>query len=99
MNIDNKTLEHLKDIFDAHNDLTIEDITVLNVNRDTLVRYFSAYRLALCVEKIHDIGQDKELSAQINLLSGLINEIGGWIDGLQKSYLKKMASKKSSMDE
>lgn len=77
MNIDNKTLEHLKDIFDAHNELTIDDITNLNINRDTIIRYLSAYRLALCVEKIHDIGQDRELSAQINLLSGLINEISG----------------------
>lgn len=87
--IDNKTLSQLKGIFEAHNELSIDDITNLNIHRDAIVRYLSAYRLAICVQKIHDIGNDRELSAQINLLTGLISEMGSGIDNLQKNYLKK----------
>ncbi len=55
MNIDKKTFENLKEIFDAHNELTIQDIEAIDIARDSLVKYFSAYRLALVVEKIHDV--------------------------------------------
>lgn len=77
MNIDKTTFESLKVIFDAQNELTIQDIEAIDIARDSLVKYLSAYRLAIVVEKIHDVGNDKELSAQINLLSCLIDEAKG----------------------
>lgn len=95
MNIDLKTLSHLKDIFEAHNELSIEDIQNLNIHRDAIVRYLTAYRLALCVEKIHDIGNDRELSAQINLITAMISEMKTGIDTLHKTALKKMVEKQS----
>lgn len=98
MNIDKNTFESLKVIFDAQNELTIQDIEAIDIARDSLVKYLSAYRLAIVVEKIHDVGNDKELSAQINLLSCLIDEAKGGIDKLRLAYLRKKADEEEKSE-
>lgn len=98
MNIDKKTFENLKEIFDAHNELTIQDIEAIDIARDSLVKYFSAYRLALVVEKIHDVWNDRELSAQINLMSSLIDETKSGIDKLRLAYLRKKADEEEKSE-
>lgn len=71
--------------------LTLDDLTILDGNKHTFVKYLKAYRFALVLQKIESVGEeDMKLVAQINLLTTMVNEIDTNIERKRNEAIKTL---------